>query len=93
MKEDCDCSYCKEKVDEYFCISCLHNFNECESNFQFDGVTYCPKCVTKEDVEKMRSRSWLSQFRDAWYVENLLRTKHLENLDEEFPNKGLGSAE
>ena len=44
MKEECECSYCKNKVDEYFCIQCGYNFNECESFYKYDGIILCPKC-------------------------------------------------
>ena len=53
MKQDCNCKYCKNKVDEYFCISCGYNFNECESNYKHDGVTFCPKCVKSPINEKI----------------------------------------
>ncbi len=44
MKEDCDCSFCKEKVDEYFCEKCGLNFNECEVRTFVEGIMLCPKC-------------------------------------------------
>ena len=48
MKENCGCRYCKEKVNEYFCVSCKYNFNECEVNYFYDGITLCPKCHPKD---------------------------------------------
>ncbi len=50
MKSDCECSYCKNEVNEYFCVSCGYNFNECESFHKLNGVTYCPKCHPEEDI-------------------------------------------
>jgi hypothetical protein len=50
MKQDCECSYCKNEVNEYFCIKCGYNFNECESFHKFDGITCCPKCHPKNDI-------------------------------------------
>ncbi len=35
MKDNCQCDKCKNLVNEYFCMSCGHNYNECESFFQF----------------------------------------------------------
>lgn len=48
MREGCECSYCKAKVNEYFCAKCGYNFNECESFHQFDGMTLCPICHPKD---------------------------------------------
>ncbi len=56
MREDCECSYCKEKVDEYVCISCGHNFNECESAQRSDKSWVCPKCAPI-----IRERTWVSK--------------------------------
>jgi hypothetical protein len=57
MNKDCPCSYCKANVNEYFCISCKYNFNECESFYEFKentqlgmlapGIQLCPKCHPK----------------------------------------------
>ncbi len=44
MKENCECSYCKHGVNEYFCVKCFYNFNECEVFHFIDGATLCPKC-------------------------------------------------
>lgn len=44
MKKDCECGYCKNEVDEYFCVSCFYNFNKCQSFHEYDGGTLCPKC-------------------------------------------------
>lgn len=52
MKENCECPYCKKNVNEYFCISCGHNFNECETFVFVDEVCLCPKCHPKEQDEK-----------------------------------------
>jgi hypothetical protein len=51
MRIDCNCYYCKGEVNEYFCISCGFNFNECESFLKFDGKTFCPKCCPKKEEE------------------------------------------
>ena len=45
MRENCECNYCKHKIDLYFCISCGYNFNECESAQRSDGLYVCPKCL------------------------------------------------
>lgn len=50
MKKDCECSYCKNEVHEYFCSSCFLNFNECESFHKIDGVTFCPRCHPENDI-------------------------------------------
>ena len=47
MKQDCECTYCKNQVNEYFCGICGYNFNECESFHEFDGMILCPKCHPK----------------------------------------------
>jgi hypothetical protein len=49
MKKDCECTYCQKEVDEYFCITCKFNFNQCESFYEFDGITLCPNCHPKKD--------------------------------------------
>jgi hypothetical protein len=56
MRENCECSYCKEKVDEYCCISCGYNFNECESVKKSKECYFCPKCVPI-----IRERVWVSK--------------------------------
>jgi hypothetical protein len=53
MKAGCDCSYCKNKVDEYLCISCGYNFNECESFHKSKGMILCPKCHPADKFEKL----------------------------------------
>jgi len=51
MNRDCECQYCKNNVNEYFCSLCGHNFNECEAYFVFDEyVALCPKCYLKEQA-------------------------------------------
>lgn len=60
MKADCECRYCKNGVNEYFCITCGYNFNECESFFYCNGLVFCPKCRPKkekcdrDDAEKLK---------------------------------------
>lgn len=54
MKENCNCKYCLNKVNEYFCINCSNNFNKCECAYEFFhknygdlpemGMALCPKC-------------------------------------------------
>ncbi len=51
MKNDCECQYCKNGVNEYFCDSCGLNFNECESLHILNGMTFCPICHPKNDGE------------------------------------------
>lgn len=46
MQDNCNCNYCKQNVNEYFCITCGYNFNECESKFKCEGFVFCPKCVS-----------------------------------------------
>ncbi len=56
MLENCNCIYCKENVNEYFCSSCFYNYNECESNYVYKdkemgnipsfGHPLCPRCVS-----------------------------------------------
>lgn len=63
MKNDCECFYCKNKVDEYFCIACGYNFNECESFFEYiepkyriaslPGIQMCPKCHPEDFYQKI----------------------------------------
>ncbi len=54
MKKDCECQYCKNNVNEYFCLACGHNFNECETLFEYrDPIldlpnTLCPKCYDEK---------------------------------------------
>jgi hypothetical protein len=48
MREKCNCLYCKEKIDEYFCSLCFHNFNLCEVEKVFDYMVLCPKCNKSE---------------------------------------------
>jgi len=63
MRYDCECSYCKNQVNEYVCSICLHNFNRCEYYNQFMdvecppglGVPLCPKCHPKDSF-----REWVS---------------------------------
>ncbi len=60
MNENCECRYCKAKVDEYFCWTCGYNFNKCETFFEGVekirgdlpkfGCALCPKCYPKEFV-------------------------------------------
>ena len=48
MKKNCDCHYCKQNINEYFCIKCGYNFNECEvKNFNWHDISLCPKCHPK----------------------------------------------
>jgi hypothetical protein len=54
MREDCQCPYCKEKVNEYFCSKCFYNFNECEVLHSFEGVQLCPKCHPKPLSDKQK---------------------------------------
>ena len=49
MREGCECSYCKANVNEYFCIKCGHNFNECQSFHEVEWVTLCPSCHPRDD--------------------------------------------
>jgi hypothetical protein len=44
VNKDCDCQYCKSNVNEYFCITCKHNFNGCESIIKNEWCHLCPKC-------------------------------------------------
>ena len=57
IKEKCQCRCCKYGVDEYFCSSCGHNFNECEvfhfyheptGDLPSIGMAMCPKCHPKD---------------------------------------------
>lgn len=58
MKPDCDCEYCKHKVNERFCPQCGLNFNACESYFEMKkpivggipmpGCPLCPHCHPKD---------------------------------------------
>jgi len=48
MREGCECSYCQENVNEYFCIKCGHNFNECEVFHKFERINLCPVCQPKD---------------------------------------------
>ena len=48
MKENCQCNYCKCKINEYFCLLCKYNFNECEVLHKFGGINLCPKCHPKK---------------------------------------------
>ena len=50
MNENCDCQYCKHKVNEYFCPHCLHNFNECEAFHTYNYIQLCPKCHPKDSI-------------------------------------------
>ena len=68
MQENCECQYCKSKVNEYFCSSCGISFNSCESFFEFNEDTYgdlpcgpgrnlCPICHPRTwDPEKSNYR-------------------------------------
>ncbi len=61
MKDNCDCQYCKNNVNEYFCITCKHNFNRCESFYELKentqlgrlqpGIQLCPKCHPLQEVQ------------------------------------------
>lgn len=54
MNENCKCSYCSNKVNERFCVSCGYNYNSCESIYEVHemhpgdlptfGNPLCPKC-------------------------------------------------
>jgi hypothetical protein len=58
MKKDCECKYCQNQVNEYFCIYCGFNYNECESYFEYKektdgnlpvlGISLCPNCLPQE---------------------------------------------
>lgn len=50
MNKDCSCNYCKNEVDEFFCASCFHNFNKCESFHEHQGITLCPECHPEDDI-------------------------------------------
>jgi hypothetical protein len=54
MKENCECPYCKEKINKYFCLSCGYNFNECEVMVFLNQICLCPKChiIEKKDENK-----------------------------------------
>ncbi len=55
MKENCECDFCKHKVNERFCINFLRGYNDCESHFELIdltigdlpafGIPLCPYCV------------------------------------------------
>jgi hypothetical protein len=55
LRENCDCQYCKHKVNEKFCIDCLRGYNDCESHFELIdlpigdlpifGIPLCPHCL------------------------------------------------
>ena len=49
--------------------------NECNEDFSK---------LSPEEIEKRKPRSYLSYFRDAFYLDNLRRMHHLEKL---FPPK------
>lgn len=58
MNKDCKCSYCKNNVNERFCISCGYGFNSCESIYEVHklhygdlptiGIPLCPKCCGED---------------------------------------------
>jgi hypothetical protein len=57
MRENCECHLCKAKIDEYFCILCGYNFNECEVHHTFDSIQLCPKCHPKDEpYQKLRDK-------------------------------------
>lgn len=65
MKKDCECSYCIKNVNDYFCISCGYNFNECEVIHKFNDLRICPKCHPKVDDfynvrKQMGSFNWIN---------------------------------
>ncbi len=57
MKDDCECRYCKAKMNEYFCC-CGNNFNVCEIHWEIVdtapgdlpvfGTPLCPKCHPRD---------------------------------------------
>lgn len=58
MNDECNCKYCLEKVNAYFCSKCFYNFNECESYYNFNGGHLCPLCHPLENMkmeEKFKS--------------------------------------
>lgn len=62
MKNNCNCSYCQEHVNVYFCGPCGYNFNPCEVVFEYFpdeeedlpkfGISLCPKCHPDCDENK-----------------------------------------
>lgn len=59
MKKDCDCRFCKDKINEYFCSSCAYNFNECESFHAFDYIVLCPKCHPENAMIAASLYDWI----------------------------------
>lgn len=63
MKPDCQCDKCTIKINEYFFPACFHNFNKCESFYEYHeptgnlptvGTVLCPKCHPKIEVTNLR---------------------------------------
>jgi hypothetical protein len=51
MRKNCECTYCKNNVNAYFCSFCGHNFNPCESFWLFGDNLLCPKCHPEDGKE------------------------------------------
>ncbi len=60
MKENCECEYCKQGINEFFCSTCLYNFNRCQSKAIYDGMSFCPKCrpqeLSESDVNELNNK-------------------------------------
>lgn len=88
MKTDCECRYCKAKIDEYFCSSCRHNFNKCESFHEFDGITLCPKCHPENEKLEIDLKSFTKcseRLPEVDYKNKKSSVKVIINLPNMFP--------
>lgn len=73
MRENCNCRYCKQKVNERFCTTCGYSYNSCESTYEFIPFTYgnlpefgsplCPKCVNDETKENIKDKHFENNFK------------------------------
>ena len=60
MKDNCNCRCCKNNVDEFICIECYYNFNECEVVWEFtetlggnlptSPINLCPRCSNADSI-------------------------------------------
>lgn len=73
MKENCNCQYCKQKVNEKFCTTCGYSYNACESIYDFNPFTFgdlpvygtplCPNCVNDETKENIKEHYFSTHFK------------------------------
>ncbi len=73
MKLDCDCSWCKNEINQYFCGKCRLNFNLCEAHHEAlmtgmkgtspQPVPLCPICNPK-DVHWSQTEKGKQEFLD-----------------------------